>query len=325
MPTVLTMLGALVNRFALGRETDTAMIDERLLTYDLALAKGGRAVSANASSVPRNSFAASASSRAMPFDRLLRLLANMARVQAAFQRSVHLAGRPHQTPPMAPPEGSAEQIRSWALELGADVVGFCRVTPDLIFADKSVPYRTAIVLGQRMATEQIATAPSPDCMIEVIRTYGALGTMVNRLSRRMVASGWDAVPGPALGGAVSYPSLAVAAGLGTYGRHGLLISSYNGACQRLAAVFTNLALEPTTSEEYAWVPQFCAQCGRCIRACPAGAIREEPLPRAAGHASCVENEACLGYFGTNYGCSVCIKVCPFTTRGYERVKEGFGG
>jgi len=322
---ILTMLGAILNRFALGRETDTAMIDERLLTYDLALAKGGCAVRADETSVPRNSFAASASSRAMGPRRLVRLLGGMARVQAAFQRSVHLAGRPHRAAPTAAPPGTAEQIRSWALELGADMVGFCEVTPDLIFADKSVPYRTAIVVAQRMDNDQIATAPSPDCMIEVMRTYLALGVIVNRLSKRMVAAGWDAVPGPALGGAVSYPSLAVAAGLGIYGRHGLLISAYNGSCQRLAAVFTNLELEPTTSDAYDWVPQFCAQCGRCVRSCPSGAIREAPLSRAAGHARCVEPETCLAYFGTHYGCSVCIKVCPFTTQGYERVKKGYMG
>ena len=160
-------------------------------------------------------------------------------------------------------------------------------------------------------------------MMEVSRTYGNLMVLSNRLSDKIKKFGIDSVPGPALGGIVDYPSLARRAGLGEYGRHGLLISEYSGSCQRIGAVFTNLRLPMEHDNSHGWVREFCNGCGKCIRGCPVGAIREEAVAVRGGHFSCVVHDRCLPYFSKNYGCSICIKECPFTTLGYNRIKTAF--
>jgi epoxyqueuosine reductase QueG len=197
------------------------------------------------------------------------------------------------------------------------------VTPDNVYADKEVPYRYAIVVAIGMDEDKIAEAPSIEFGLETAYKTGALGLLVNRLCDKIEEMGLDAVPGPAIGGAVDYPSLAWMAGMGEYGRHGMLISPLNGACQRIAAVFTNLVLPVEKSNPHRWVRDFCASCGKCIRACPCGAIREDALPTKAGHYSCVETGKCLFYLVTHFGCSICIKECPFTTAGYDRIKAAF--
>ncbi len=207
--------------------------------------------------------------------------------------------------------------------MGANLVSFTEVTPDLIYAGKEVPYRYVVVVAMRMDNEKIATAPSLDCMMEAANTYGLLGALVNRLSDKIKEMGYDAVPSPALGGAVDYPSLARMAGMGEYGSHGLLLSPFNGSCQRIAAIFTNLELPIEQSNPHEWVRDFCSWCGKCIRVCPINAIREEPVPTKAGHYSCVENGKCLFYLTTHLLCGICIKECPFTTMGYDRIKEAF--
>ena len=97
----------------------------------------------------------------------------------------------------------------------------------------------------------------------------------------------------------------------------------SAACQRFAAVFTNLVLPVESSNSHEWVREFCKSCGKCIRACPCNAIREECVPTKSGYSSCVETGKCLLYLVTHFGCSICIKECPFTSVGYDRIKQAF--
>ena len=229
--------------------------------------------------------------------------------------------------PESPEEAHAQivdVIEKTAYDLGANLVSFTEVTPEDVYEGKDVPYRYAVVVAMKMDNEKIATAPSVECMMEAYNTSGLLGVLVERLSDEIKEIGYDAIPAdPTLGLAVDYPSLARKAGMGEYGRHGLLISQFNGSCQRIAAVFTNLELPIKKSNPHKWVRDFCSSCGKCVRACPSNAIREEPVPTKAGHYSCVEHGKCLLYLMTHLGCGVCIKECLFTTIGYDKIKEAF--
>ncbi len=318
--TLLQLFWTMFKAMALGRRPQGSMLDDRLLEYDHSLVGGAHAVLADETSRRRHAFSGGKLDLSIGLRRMMQLMPVMLRTQAAFSRSTEMARGPHNAA-YAEDRSFADRIKRVATELGAEAVGFTDVTPDVIFADKSIPYRYAIVVARRMDKDIIATAPSLACMVEVQQTYGDLGILVNKLAARIIQEGYDAVPGPALGGAVDYPSLARKAGMGEYGRHGLLISPLNGSCQRLAAVLTNVVLPTDAVNEHGWIRDFCAMCGRCIRRCPVGAIREVPLPQPAGHQTCVIEKSCLDYFGSNYGCSVCIKECPFTTRGYVALKE----
>ena len=300
----------------------TRALDNLFLRYDENIKGGAHAVKSDDTSRPRNRFSVGEMDMAIGLRARNRKLPVMMRQQRIFNESIKKASEPHNRDYEDNPE-LVEVIEKTAYDMGANLVGFTEVTPDLIYAGKEVPYRYVVVVAMRMDNEKIATAPSVNCMMDVANTHSVLGALVNRLSDKIKEMGYDAVPSPALGGAVDYPSLARMAGMGEYGRHGLLISPFNGSCQRIAAIFTNLELPVEKPNPHKWVRDFCSSCGKCIRACPPNAIREESVPTKAGHYSCVEHGECLLYLTTHFLCSVCIKECPFTTMSYDRIKEAF--
>ena len=108
------------------------------------------------------------------------------------------------------------------------------------------------------------------------------------------------------------------------GTSGLIITPEHGPRVRLAAVLTNIENLPFgTHNAHAWIEDFCAQCGVCIRECPPQAIYDEPLRHKTGRITCVDNDRCFPYFSDYHGCSVCIKVCPFNNTSYDKIKAGF--
>ena len=320
--TLFEQITRVTKAFALSRTPERDMLDNLLLEYDESLKGRGYAVSSDATSRRRHKFSGSKMNRDIGIQKFIEFFPVMMRVQTSFGKSTRMAGMSHEAE-YVDDKVFVSEIRSIAADLGAEALGFAEVTPDVIYEGKTIPFKYAIVVARRMDNAKIATAPSMACMIEVMNTYAQLGVLVNDLAARIIKAGYDAVPGPALGGAVDYPSLGQKAGLGEYGRHGLLISPLNGSCQRLAAVFTNLKLPTDAANEHGWVWDFCSRCRKCIRTCPVSAILEEPIPQPAAHYTCVEGDNCLEYFSNHDGCSICIKECPFTTVGYERIKGAF--
>src|SRR3990172_2962679 len=72
-------------------------------------------------------------------------------------------------------------------------------------------------------------------------------------------------------GDVSLRHAAVAAGLGNFGRHNLVIHPQMGSRVVFTAVITNLELpsDPPVSEK------LCTDCNVCVEGCPSGALNEE--------------------------------------------------
>ncbi len=133
-----------------------------------------------------------------------------------------------------------------------------------------------------------------------------------------------------LGGITDYVYLAELAGLGAIGYHGLLISPGEGARLRINTIYTNITNLPTpqaTGQEHAHlsVRDFCAMCKKCVRKCPVEAIFDEPQPRGDGGMQTIEHATCRDCFTRNYGCAVCLAVCPFSQVGYEKVQARFKG
>jgi len=98
-----------------------------------------------------------------------------------------------------------------------------------------------------------------------------------------------------------YKHAAVAAGLGTIGRNGLLITEKFGPRVRLACLLTDAPLEPTPISK----ENFCDDCHACIRACPAQALQ----PPKNGEIYSINKFACRTYRQTGLTCSMCIKAC----------------
>lgn len=210
-------------------------------------------------------------------------------------------------------------------ELGISSWSSTAVRPEILFRRAQILYPQALVVTLEMEKTAIETAPSPEAYQEIFRTYHQLGQSVNRLAEWFRNRGFGAHAGPAVGGDVNYVALAQDAGLGTIGRNGLLIGDLAGPRMRLAAVYTSVQNLPKPDlPDTGWVQEFCGTCGACIKSCPAKAIYEQPVAPDngnAGHPVYLDYTRCALPFSRQFGCSLCIKVCPFSHRGWEKVKE----
>ena len=234
-----------------------------------------------------------------------------------------LKGNPKQ-PRTRVPEGFLIDVERYAKSLGVSSVGYAQVPERWIFQGKAILHLNAIVLTMEMDKIRIDTAPSVAGEQAVIEIYRDLGIAGNRIATYLRKHGYSADAAHPLMGPALYPPLTQMAGLGWLGVSGLIITPEHGPRVRLAAVLTNIENLPfSTCNDYAWVDDFCAGCGICVRQCPAEAIYPEPVHYENGQITCVDNDRCFPYFSDYYGCSVCIKVCPFNNTNYEKIKASF--
>lgn len=105
------------------------------------------------------------------------------------------------------------------------------------------------------------------------------------------------------------------AGLGMMGRHGLLILPPYGTYVFLGTILTDAPL-PATERPPA---PGCPNCGRCIAACPGGALSADgfDIDRCLSHltqkkgALTAEEEALIAAHPLAWGCDCCQRACPF--------------
>jgi len=215
-------------------------------------------------------------------------------------------------------------FEKYAKSLGIGAIGYVQLPRELIFKDRAVLYDKAIVFLKEMDKDKIDRAPSVATFRMVFETYDSLGKLVNTLTSDLRQKGYGAQGGHPLGGLVLYPPLAVAAGLGWMGRHGLLITPQFGPRQRIAAIFTSIENLPIAENNpHSWISGFCDKCGRCIRTCPPKAIREDPVIHESGRKTHIIREKCLPVFVNQEGCTVCVKECSFSRRSYDDIHKSF--
>ena len=214
--------------------------------------------------------------------------------------------------------------------LGMDQIGYVRLGERDIFTHLGeplgIPYEHLLIFTDEQDKARILTSPSVESQMAVMDTYGSTGNASNEISMLLDDMGFGAMPSHSLGGVIDYTRLAMEANLGYPGRHGCLIEPISGANNRIGAVFTNISnlggfLHNT--QDFTWIADFCRKCGKCVRACPAGAIFTESKTDENGFVTSMDYNKCNMEFGTKYGCNYCIAICPFTVQGYEKIKNAF--
>lgn len=318
----MSKLTDMIMRALSGSHKEPPSLDDLLDKSDaIFLEVASSAVSPAVNSKRRHPF-----SLGSPFDRmsgsqLARMVPTMVREQVSFQRSMHLAKRHIPVTPRSADDHVSSDVAARLKDWGAAEFGFIRVPAHVVFRDLVAPLPNAIVFTGEMDRAIMESAPSYEGLREVADAYARTGTIANRLTKYLRARGYNAIPGHSLGGTVDYPLLAELAELGKIGRNGLLISQTYGGSQRIAVVFTDMeGLRLHEEEDYSWVMDFCHTCGKCIAACPAKAVYDEFREDESGQLSSTDGNACLPYFGANWGCSICVGVCPFTRTDYFRIK-----
>ncbi len=227
-------------------------------------------------------------------------------------------------------EKVTRDIKKVATYYGADMVGVCKLDRRWIYSHSYNRYtkeskplevpedcKYAIAMAYDMDYELIKYAPSHIGNGATGMGYSRMAFSTGLLAKFIRSIGFKAIPC----GNDTAPSVPVAmqAGLGELGRHGLLITPEYGPRVRLSKIFTDLPLVPDQPMEFG-VTEFCAKCQKCAEYCPGQAIiygerisKPHNASNAAGQLKWPINaEKCLSFWGTNKStCIVCIRVCPF--------------
>ena len=129
--------------------------------------------------------------------------------------------------------------------------------------------RRAIVVAVAMDREAILTAPSMLADAATGLGYSRASAIAVLVARTVQAAGFQAMP--SLNDTALTIPMAVQAGLGELGRHGLLITPEHGPCVRLAKILTDMPLAVDEAGEHG-LQAHCDACRECADACPGKAI-----------------------------------------------------
>lgn len=210
-------------------------------------------------------------------------------------------------------------LKAYAWDKYKLTIGFTEIPNEYIFEGKAIPFKYALIFSQEMNQEAIEKAPELDAGMEVINVYNSLGIATNEISDWLRKKfGIVCMANHPLGGLLDFIPLAEKAGLGKIGRHGLLITKEFGPRCRISPILVDKKIfNDTATEEHDWIESFCKQCGQCVKNCSENAIYEEA--KLTIHYEGINNrysafdiEKCFQSFSSHMGCSVCIKVCPFS-------------
>jgi len=209
-------------------------------------------------------------------------------------------------------------------------IGFTELPSELIFRNIAVLFRYALVFMQEMKKDKIDKAPEIEAGEETMRIYAELGEAVADMADLLRSKGIRSQAVHPLGGLVCTPPLAGKAGMGGQGMQGCLITPEFGPRQRLAPIFIEGKIfEYTDNNEHDWIEKYCDTCKNCQKNCPAEAIYDERIisikniPGIGATKTCIDKDKCFPFFGKSLGCSICIKVCPFSggPKTYQALKK----
>ena len=228
------------------------------------------------------------------------------------------------------PAAAAEEVKRVARGFGADLVGVTENDERWLythkFADSSgterandittaLPY--VVVTAQSMDYALIRTVPSALSGAATGFGYSIDTLVVLSLAQYIRNLGYNAVASMN-DSSLAVPT-AIKAGLGEYGRHGLLITKEFGPRVRLGKVFTDLPMDLDVPIHFG-VKEFCEVCRRCSDACPVGAISAgAPSAERYNRSNIkgvrkwsIDGEKCFGYWvSQNSDCAICLRVCPY--------------
>lgn len=228
------------------------------------------------------------------------------------------------------PERATEIVKNYALHIGADMVGICKLNPHWVYSHRGEifydrwedwgkeidsealpPY--AIVMLTEMDGDHVYGAPHTPTVVESARCYSKGSYLSTLLARWFIHMGYRGIAQNSRRYDIALPPLAVDAGLGEVGRLGYLIAPKFGARVRIFATLTDMALIPDKPISIG-ADTFCKHCKKCAESCPSKSILFGDKVVHKGTLKWKLNEdTCFEYWakvGTD--CSICMAVCPFS-------------
>ncbi len=234
------------------------------------------------------------------------------------------------------PKDTTDRVKRASKMFGAGMVGVCELDKRWVYSEHfnrkssstqklDIPknFKYAVMLIIPMDYELSKTYPAALSGASTGLGYSAAVNCVNTLAQFITNLGYNAIA--SLNDTALNIPMAIEAGLGEYGRNGLLITPEFGPNVRIGKVFTDLPLIPDMPIEFG-VKAFCESCRKCSDSCPAKAIpKEEPQsepPNVSSHKGIskwtINAEKCFKYWvNMNSDCGICIRVCPYN-RDYSK-------
>jgi reductive dehalogenase len=245
------------------------------------------------------------------------------------------------------PKDMAAEIKQVARLFGADLVGICAYDERWTFTHKISPttlkqrpvkipkeLNNAVVMAFEMPRQLIRTVPSALSGTATGFGYSRDMMTISTVAQFIRNLGYEAIA--SLNDTAGDIPYALQAGLGEYGRHGLLITKEFGPRVRIGKIFTDLPLTHDKPVRFG-VKEFCEMCRRCSNACPPQAIpHAEPQTKIINQSNfqgirkwTVDAEKCFNFW-VNQGtdCTICIRVCPYNKdfrKWYFRVGRWLAG
>ncbi|MFW9856681.1 MAG: reductive dehalogenase [Candidatus Thorarchaeota archaeon] len=227
------------------------------------------------------------------------------------------------------PRINSKTVKRVGQIFGAADVGICEIDPKLIYShnDDGSPLKLpegvkyAIILLIEMDAEALRTSPELPASITTGDAYSRMAFSISLMGEFLRNLGYTAIQaGNDVG--LSVP-LAIKAGLGEFGRHGMLIHPRLGPNVRICKVFTDFPME-SDSPTFFGVRKYCQVCQKCAKYCPPQAIPFDKNPTWESHWKTPSNnsgatykwyvnvDTCYQYWTLNTSdCSNCLAVCQF--------------
>jgi reductive dehalogenase len=238
-------------------------------------------------------------------------------------------GGPVEPAKLKDPAKTSQLIKEVAHQFGSTLVGITELNPDWVylhplrgrgFESQDEPleipahWEYAIVVGSPMSWDPMYANPTYGTSNDA---YSRSRIIATRLAAFIKALGYPArthIPGNSYD--LMVPPIAIDAGLGEQGRHGILITPEVGSNIRPAVVTTNIPMEVDRPIDFG-VQDFCAHCSICSDVCPSAAIPTEKTEVRGYLRYKVDTAKCQNFWNSNLGntgCRICVSVCPYTRK-----------
>jgi len=242
-----------------------------------------------------------------------------------------MGGRKIRDPlPFKSPALASQLVKKVTHHFGASMVGITRLNPDWCYnhglrGSKDMgPYEVpkhweyVIAFGVPHQWEQVQANPNCGTSFDA---YSRATIAARRLENFIKALGYPARRHSPMDG---YDLIAVPilqdAGLGTQGRHGIVITPETGSNFRAAFVTTSLPMAIDKPIDFG-VNEFCRDCQICAEICPSASIsfeksNEKMTTRGYRHWE-INQASCYNFWMQSMGgigCRLCLIACPYSRK-----------